>query len=78
MKFGEMKDNLYNNYLLRDDQYPKNREVLVVLINNCTGSKNRQTTTNTTTMQYNLAFLQKAADSYNNNGKRVKVSGKEQ
>ena len=77
-KFGEMKDNLYNNYLLRDDQYPKNREVLVVLINNCTGSKNQQTTTNTTTMQDEVVFIQKDADSNDKKGKRVNVAGKEQ
>ena len=33
-KFGEMKDNLSNIYLIRDNQYYNKREGLVGLLNN--------------------------------------------
>ena len=38
-KFGELKDDLSNSYLLGENQYPKNREVLVGLLNNGRGSR---------------------------------------
>ena len=73
-KFGELKDDLSNSYLLRDDQYPKNREGLIRLLKKFKGSKKQPTTTNTTTAQYGVVFIKKYSDSDNNNGKRVNTA----
>ena len=78
-KFGDLKDNLSNSYLLGDYQYHKNRGGVVSLINNCKGSKKQQpTTTNTTTVQYKVEFVQKYANRDDKNGKRVNTEGKEE
>ena len=75
-KFGELKDNLSKIYLLGYDQYPKKREGLVNLLNNWKGyKKQQQKKTRTTTVQYEVAFLQEGAYSGNKNGKRVNAAG---
>ena len=61
-KFGELKTDLSNRYLLQDYQYLNNREGIFRLLNNWKVYKNKQpTTTNTTTVQYEVAFVQKDA-----------------
>ena len=78
-KFGNLKDDLSNSYLLGDDQYPKNMEGIVSLLKNWKGyRKQNPTTTNTTTVQEEVAFLQNEADSDAKNGKRVNAAGEEQ
>ena len=73
-KFGELKDDLSNSYLLGENQYPKNREGLIRLLKKFKGSKKQPTTTNTTTAQYGVVFIKKYSDSDNNNGKRVNTA----
>ena len=73
-----MKDELFNSYLLEDDQYPTNREGLVSLLNNWKGSKRQQPTTmNTTTVKYEVVFVQKDAYIGDKHSKRVNAGGEE-
>ena len=77
-KFGEIKDDLYSSYLLRDNQYPNNREGIVSITNNWKGSNKQQpTTTNNTTVQDEVEFVQKYAEIDDKNGKRVNAAGEE-
>ena len=75
MKFGELMDNLSNGYLLGDNHYPNNSEVLVILLNNWKGYKKQQPTTmNTSTVQDKVVSVQKDAYINNMNGKRVNAA----
>ena len=79
VKFGELKDNLSNSYLIGEYQYPKNREGLVSILNNWKGSKKQQlTTNNTATLREKVSFVQKYSDRDGKNGKRVNEVGEEQ
>ena len=75
-KFGELKDDLSNRYLLGDNHYPNNSEVLVILLNNWKGYKKQQPTTmNTSTVQDEVVFMKKYAYISDRNGKRVNAAG---
>ena len=50
VNFGDMKDNLSNSYLIREDHYPNNRAGIVSLLINWKGYNKQPTTTNTTTV----------------------------
>ena len=58
-KFGDIKDNLSNSYLIKKDHYPNNRAGLVSLLNNWKGYNKQPTTKNTTTVQHKVAFRKK-------------------
>ena len=78
-KFGEPKNDFSNSYLLRDDQYTKNREGIFILLNNWKGSKKQQPITmNTNTINDEVALVEKYTDIHVNNGKRVTAAGEEQ
>ena len=77
-KFGDIKDELSNSYLIRDNHYPNNREGIVSITNNWKGSNKQQpTTTNNTTVQDEVEFVQKYAEIDDKNGKRVNAAGEE-
>ena len=48
--FGDMKDNLSNSYLIKEDHYHNNRAGIVSLLINWKGYNKQPTTTNTTTV----------------------------
>ena len=77
-KFGDIKDNLSNSYLIKKDHYPNNRAGLVSLLNNWNGYNKQPTIKNTTTVKHKVASAKKDEDKNYKNGKRVNAEGKEQ